>query len=116
MKSLAFILSIYFMMFSAQPVLAAVANMKGECEMQCGKSKSSCHSEGKQKSNNKQDPEKCPICCCNIFQCAFCCGIVIDENVFEISLSSQSANLFGDADLVPSSSYSPDCWQPPELV
>jgi hypothetical protein len=115
MKSLAFILSIYFTLFSAQPVLAAVAKMKGECGMECSREKNSRH-EQQPKSDNKQDSEKCPICCCNIFQCAFCCGIIIDEPVFEIALSSKSAGLFPGSDLILHSSYSSDCWQPPELV
>jgi hypothetical protein len=107
MKLVAFLLSFYFMLFSAQPVLAAVAKMS-DCKMTCSEQ------TVPQKDPSKDAPEKCPICCCNIFQCAFCCGIIMDVPVFEIALSSTST-VFPNVDLILPSSYISDCWEPPEL-
>lgn len=121
MKLAALILSFYFMLFSAQPVLAAVPKMK-DCGSSCSRlrpneRKSAPHeSHHKNESPAKQDNEKCPACNCTIFQCAFCSGVVMEESSFGFSLFSKSAASFPQTDLILHSSYASDCWQPPELV
>jgi hypothetical protein len=114
MRTIAFLLSVYFILFTAQSALAAVSRMKG-CETSCCENKSAKHHSTKNNSE-KQDNEKCPICNCNIFQCAFCSGIITEESSFRFSLFAGAAAVFPQADLHIYSSHLSDCWQPPELV
>ncbi len=116
MKIVAFLLSFYFVLISSQPVIAAVVKMTKACEMvntcsgtvsnECPKNREAC----------PQEKNSCPLCCTNVFQSAFCCGALVEENIYKISLHPESARLYPDADLILDSSYSSDCWQPPEMV
>lgn len=122
MKLAAFILSFYFLLVSAQPVLAATAKLAMSCEreMSC---ESACGNASVQRECAKNNPSPCPedenscaLCCCSVFQCTFCCGALIEENNYKISLHPGSTSVFTGADLVLISAYSSDCWQPPEMI
>ncbi len=116
MKIAAILLSFYFVLISSQPVIAAVVKMTNACEMvsRCDETISSeCP------KNRKACPEEknsCALCCINVFQSAFCCGALIEENNYKFSLHPESERQYPGADLILPSSYSPDCWQPPEMT
>jgi hypothetical protein len=116
MKFAAFILSFYFLLISAQPVLAATAKLAMSCESKCGSAPVQRECTKNQPSSCPQDENSCALCCYNVFQCTFCCGALVEENQYKISLHPRSAVVFPGADLVLHSSYSPDCWQPPEMI
>ena len=115
MKLAAFILSFYFLLISAQPVIAGVAKLAVVCNTECSvmSVKNEC---AKNQESCPQEENSCPLCCCSIFQCTFCCGALVEEHIYNINLRPQSASLFPGADLILLSSYSSDCWQPPEMV
>jgi hypothetical protein len=116
MRFTAFIFSFYFMLIAAQPVIAGVAAYTMRCESECGSMSFQRGCAKSEESSCPTEESSCALCCCNVFQCTFCCGALVEEQAYKINLLSQSARLFPGADLILPSSYSPDCWQPPEMA